>query len=363
MKKRLISTIIAATTPLALMAGCGSSSSSSSSGSSAASSSGSAAASASAASSEASSAVSVSDESADQSAQGKKVGVSLTTLGNDFVIAIGNTIKDIVESQGATCQIDSCDGDGTVQMEQVENYVTMGMDVIVVFAVNGEAMTQTCQRAMEEGVKVVSFGNEIPDGYNTFCGSVGEYELGEACAQMASEWIDKTFPDAGDGEVNVFLLGSTMSPESVARTDGQKTIENNPKVNLIYDETPDQDNRDEGRKHIENAFTVYPDIDVTIAINGTTALGVESFYMSSEHPVEDLSKAAVFTVDETEEIDAKILSSVDNDSVLRGTISLGTMDDIRANFERCIIPILNDEPYEDHYLTEAFWINPETLAE
>ncbi len=372
MKNRIITGLLTAALASSLaFTGCGSDSSAASSSASGAAASSESAAASSAGSSESTDVsaasetgkASAADTSAGSSASGKKVGLALTTLGNDFVVAIGDTIKDIVESQGATCQIDSCDGDVNVQMEQVENYVTMGMDVIVVFAVNGPAMTQTCQRAMADGVTVVSFGNEIPDGYDAFCGSVDEYGLGEACATMASEWIDENFADAGDGEVKVYLLGSSMTQEAVDRTEGQKTIENNPKVTLIYDETPDQDNRDVGRNHIENAFTVNPDIDVVIAYNGTTALGVESYYMSSDCPVDDLSRAAIFTVDETEEIDAKILSSIDNGSALRGTISLGTMDDIRANFERCITPILNDEPFEDHYLTDAFWITPESLAE
>ena len=351
MKKRMISFFTAGTlSALCLFSGCGNSSSSSASASSASSSS-------------TSSSSAVSSSSSESKAAGKKVGISLTTQGNDFVVSVGNTMKEVVEGLGASCQVDSCDGDATVQMEQVENYVTMGMDVIIVFAVNGESLTQVCQSAMDEGVTVISFANEIPDGYNTFCGSEDEEGLGEACAQMASDWIDENFPDAGDAEVNVYLLGSSQTPEASERTSGEKSIANNSKVNLIYEETPDHDNSDEGRKRIENAFSMYPDIDVVIAYNGTTALGVESFYMSSDCPVEDLSKAAIFTVDETEEIDAKILSSSNNESVLRGTISLGTLDDIRANFEECITPILNEETYEDSYTTEAFWITPESLSE
>ena len=84
--------------------------------------------------------------------------------------------------------------------------------------------------------------------------------------------------------------------------------------------------------------------------------------MSTDCPVEDLSKTAIFTVDETEEIDAKILSSENNESVLRGTISLGTLDDIFANFKDCMTNVLaGAELPEKGYVTEAFVITPETL--
>ncbi len=276
-------------------------------------------------------------------AAGKKVGFTVPTLASDFINYLSQACAAAVEELGATMQIDSCDGDVNKQIEQIENYVTMGMDCIVVFSVNGAALESAAKSAIEAGVPVMAFAMEIP-GATTNMISAEETIMGAAAGEMASEWVDKTFPDAADGEVVVYALRGSTQPEIVVRSDSMvEAIKKNPKVTVIEEECENQDDRSIARRTTENQFNANPDIDVIIACNAESALGAESFIMSADSPITDISKFGIFCVDETDEVDAKILASLNNESALRGTISMGGIPDTVADFMKGLVPILTEQ--------------------
>lgn len=115
----------------------------------------------------------------DDQATGKKVGFTVPSISNDFMLEIVDTVKEALEAEGVSCQVDSADGDVTKQIEQIENYATMGMDLIVVLPINGEALTSVCQKVMNDGIPVFAYAMEIPDGATTQMLAAEEYEMGE----------------------------------------------------------------------------------------------------------------------------------------------------------------------------------------
>ncbi len=151
-------------------------------------------------------------------AQGKKIGFTVPTLGSDFINYMTQAAKGAVEEIGCTMQIDSADGDVTKQIEQIENYVTMGMDLIIVFPINGESLGATVQNAIDQGVPVFGFAMEIPNVTSEMI-SAEESIMGTAAGDLASQWIDETFPDAAEGEVTVYVIRGSSEPEIVVRSD------------------------------------------------------------------------------------------------------------------------------------------------
>lgn len=262
-----------------------------------------------------------------ESVQGKKVGFTLISLGNDFMVSMSNGIKEALEAEGATVQVDACDGDPTKQQEQIENYTTMGMDLIIIFPVNGEAVVTAAENAEAAGVKVIAFAMDIPSEKLT-CHviSANEDTMGRACGEMASKWIDENLADKD--QVNVLMVGSTSSPELVMRSDNQEAaIKENPRCVVTRQDTPDSNSVDEGRNLAENMWLGDAQWDVVIAVNQQTAIGFNSYMMSSDGPLDDISKFAIFCVDETEEVIQNIQASKNNESCLRGTISMGAVSD------------------------------------
>ena len=273
-------------------------------------------------------------------AAGKKVGFTVPTLASDFINYLTQAVQGAFAEMDVEVQVDSCDGDVTKQIEQIENYVSMGMDAVIAFPVNGEALGVAVKNATDAGVPVFGFAMEIPNVTSEMI-SAEETVMGGACGQMASDWVDATFPDAADGEIKVAALRGSTQPELVVRSDAMcQAVAKNPKVTLIEIESENQDDQQVARRMIENEFNKTPNISVIVACNAESALGANSFVMSPDSPVADLNKFGIFGVDETTEIDENIKASINNESAIRGIISMGGIPDTIADMMKGMLPIL-----------------------
>ena len=213
---------------------------------------------------------------------------------------------------------------------------------------------------MDQGIQVLAFANAIP-GASANQVAADDKEMGTAQAELASDWIDKAFPDAGDGEVKVFVITSSNTPQAVDRSEGMLTIADiNSKVNMITSDV-DWDSPNATSSLVENTLMTDPDIKVIMTPGGTPGVMANNFVMSANSNVEDKAHFAIFTVDETEEIDAAIVASANDEAVLRGTISMGTLEDTIHDFAKAIQPYLDGGDMQQVDGT-AFKVTPESLA-
>lgn len=305
-------------------------------------------------------AMSVNAEEATGKREGLKIGMTVPAVSNDFMVALSGMLQSYLTDQGYEVQFDSADGDVTKQQNQIETDIQMGCDALVVWPVNGEGLSSTVSKAVADGIPVLAFANDIP-GCSASQIAAADSEMGEAQAELASDWINETFPDAGDGEIKVLVMTSSNTPQAVDRSEGmQKIAELNSKVNMIT-ASVDWDNPNEASSLVENNLMTNPDIKVIMTPGGTPGVMANNFVMSANSNVEDKSQFAVFTVDETEEIDAAIQASANNEAVLRGTISMGTLQDTINDFAKAIQPYLDGGEMQMVDGT-AFKLTPESFA-
>ena len=350
MKRKLISIALVLALAMALLAGCGGSAGTSSGSSAPAQSSGSSAA----------APADNSGSAASSSEGGKKIAFTVPSLANDFMVALTGALQGALEEAGCTVQIDSADGDVTKQTNQVENYAQMGFDAVIVWPVNAPGISSIVKRVGEQGIQTLAFANPI-DGATASLVSADDYGMGQAEAEMCSDWLNATFPDAGDKEIKVLFVASSSAPEAVSRSEGIQTLKDiNSKVNPIIEEI-DWNDPNSARSTIENALLVNSDVKAICAVNGTSAVAANSYVMSANSPIDDKATFAVFGVDETSEIDDAIRASVNNESVYRGTVSMGSIGDTVHDFMKCLTPFLEGGSIET-VNGEAFKITPDALG-
>jgi ABC-type sugar transport system substrate-binding protein len=295
------------------------------------------------------------------SPEGKKVGFTVPSVGNDFMKYLSEGITAALEGAGCEVSADSCEGDSTRQIEIIENYITMGMDLIIAFPLNGDSLVAVTGQAEDAGIPVVAFAMDIPnDKITTHIISADENKMGAACGQMASDWADENLADLD--KVEVLYIGSTTSPEHATRSDATEAkLKENPRLNVTRVDTPDANDTNSGRNTTENCFQGGAHYDMLVCVNATNALGADSYLMSSDSPLEDLSRFATFAVDETAEIDAAILASENNESTIRGTISMGDISDTVDVLMSSCMPILTDGNPVNIINGSALPIDAETL--
>ena len=247
--------------------------------------------------------------------------LSLQSTQNDFMAMVVSELKKKFEGGGYKFEYAAAEGSAQRQIEQIENFITMGADEIIVMAVEPTSLTDVCQKAIDQGVVIFAF-TQNTGAYTTYVGA-DEEKVGQSIVNLASKWVDKTFPDAADGSINTVIFSFAGTPEAEKRSNALKDIADmNKKVKITN--TVDMDNTTVAAQGAaENLAQTDPDTDLIICYNGGMAIGVNSYAMSPGSIVKDKSKFGVFGSELTTEITSLIELSATDESVLRGTAQLG----------------------------------------
>ena len=263
------------------------------------------------------------EETAGEDMTGKKVGFSPVMMSSEFFAGMSDDMEAYFTEQGM--EYSSADANGSVetQVQNVENFVSMGMDYIIMFAVDASAICDAAIAARDAGAFVINIGTvlEQRDAYDV-CINVDQFESGAVVAQMAAEWIEETFPDAEDGSIEVSILEERDSEDAIRRSDGLHEIENlcsKAKVTYVAEQTI-SDGATKAQELTEMLFLNNPDVKCIITYGTDMAQGSDEIALGK---VENKDEFAIFTVDTPEFIRGKIKESQDNTSLIRGTVMLG----------------------------------------
>ena len=85
----------------------------------------------------------------------KSVGFVTFGLGGDFFQQLADTFVEKFEAEGWEASYADGQFDPTTQIEACENYIAMGVDVLVCWSVAPEAMDSVVESCKEKGIKLV----------------------------------------------------------------------------------------------------------------------------------------------------------------------------------------------------------------
>lgn len=151
------------------------------------------------------------------------------SLGNasDYYIGtmVGENVKAAFEEAGAKVQVVDGGDDVTNQINQIQNAVTSGADIVYIFPVgDGSTYYDVLQTARKAGTKTIMSNNYAGEGgADVYVGS-DEFQMGVMMSAMVSEWADEVYPDAGAGEVEVLIAESTFNENCIKRCLGMRLV-------------------------------------------------------------------------------------------------------------------------------------------
>ena len=259
-----------------------------------------------------------------------KVGLSMGTLQTDFTIKLATEIENAADGyDNVELTTISADGDANKQAMNIDNFVTMGMDAILVYPVEPEVCADAMKRAREAGIYVVIV-DQIPEDRDSFdIGiSVSMHDLGVGVCEMASDWIDVTFPDAENGSVKCATIGVWATEQFAERCDVFNEIANyNSKAVLVdsYD-VGIANFMTETAQDVEILLQKHPDINVIMCFTDAQAvIAEEAIEKNKEIYGLDTEKIGIFTVDHSTASFELLAKSADKESCLLGitTTNLG----------------------------------------
>lgn len=135
------------------------------------------------------------------------IGIAMPTQSAERWIADGDNMVKTLEDLGYKTDLQYAEDIVENQVSQIENMITKGVNVLVIAAVDGSALTDVLKKANEAGIKVVAYdrllmNSEFVDYYATF----DNYSVGVLEAEYIIKKLDL---DNVDGPFNIELFGGS----------------------------------------------------------------------------------------------------------------------------------------------------------
>jgi len=109
------------------------------------------------------------------------IGVSMPTQTSERWIADGNNVKEQLEGEGYTVDLQYANDDIPTQSQQVDQMITEGADILVVAAIDGTALSGQLENAAANNIPVISYDRLIRDTENVdFYVTFDNFEVGVA---------------------------------------------------------------------------------------------------------------------------------------------------------------------------------------
>ena len=141
---------------------------------------------------------------------------------NPFLSNLTKSVGEYFAPDDVEVLVADAQGDATKQVSQIENFTTMGVDAVIVMAIDPKGVTSVIEDAQKAGVKVMVAGGDT-GSYDAIM-HTDQKAMGAMIAQMACDFIAATFPDAADGSVEVGIIENRDTPEANQRSDGMATV-------------------------------------------------------------------------------------------------------------------------------------------
>lgn len=284
------------------------------------------------------------------------IAVCLPALDNPLMLGFSDNFKKTFGDK-YDIQVASADGNANTQATQVQNFAAMNVKFMFVMAVESSSLVPNLIAARQAGIIVLVAGGDPhnADAYDSVM-MMNQYLAGWYEAYMAKQWVDKTYPDAADGSIETAILVSSLNPEAIDRSNGEKMIaepymkdvsgkyvdpsgkvvdEANRVANPAYSskvkvvQTVDAEMFQAGQTAMQNILTTHPNVRLVLAYAGDGGMGASQAIVDEYNKgagvsvIDDLNKVAVFGVGMIGAEGPAVLDSGTNKTVFRGTIRFG----------------------------------------
>ena len=257
--------------------------------------------------------------------EGVMVGYCPPTLTDPWLALIASKLREYTEAVGMTFLATEGNANIQTQIQQFENFIAMGCDIIIAQPVNLAAYQRVIEEARSRGVKVVFWADDPAFDVEACYLSVNSIQ-GAMAGEMAKKWADETFPDAGPGSIKVAWLTTQMDSRPTARERCEAMI-NTVLADERFVQVFRKDNLNDtpsALNAMNECLALHKDVNVILAFADAMAMGANSAVMADKSL--DYSKIAIFAGDATDEGKALIDQSAANESVFRGSVISGEGD-------------------------------------
>lgn len=290
------------------------------------------------------------------------IGVCMQNMSSSIAELESAALTETFEALGYEVQVVSADDSVSNQVQQIQNFILMDAEMLVVLPCEIETLEDTLLEAREAGIKVVISGGTgtiSEDAYDAVSAD-DEYMIGMYVASVAKTWVEEHMDS--DGDWHVAFLSSTISDDAKSRCAGEAQIlepwlknEAGEYVNLmgevvseaerienpvycemiagrvtnLADCTTEMDISGDNRSVAAGVLTDDPNVRVIIAYNSLVSTAGSQYIMDT-YPEDEQDEFAFFSGgvmgDEYEYLIGAVSETSGTKSVFRGACQFGGGD-------------------------------------
>ncbi len=187
------------------------------------------------------------------------VGVAFETLQTEYWVAGFDAIKSELEKRDIKVLEAIADGDANRQLEQVKNFVTRGVDGIIMVPKDARTCIPAIKAANEAGIPIVLF-NRIADRTDdaTFVGvQADNFKLARGTVEFMVGEARKT----ATKHKAMIILGDLGDLNAIGRRDGfEAAVKGNEDIIEVVARAPSEWNQEKAHAGVVNALQANPDI-------------------------------------------------------------------------------------------------------
>lgn len=281
MKRKLVSAVLSVAMVATLLAGCGSDPTTNTASSDAAETE--------EATDDAAAEETTDDAAAEETASaGGKVGIAMPTKSLERWNRDGSYLEEQFKAAGYEVEVTYSDNDTEQQNNDIQNLIADGVDILIVAAIDGEALSSTLDEAASQGIPVISYDRLIMNTEAiSYYVSFDNYTVGKLQGEYIESTLDLanagdkvytmeiTAGDPADNNAGFFYQGAmdVLNPYIEAGT-----------INVVSGQTEFEEvataawSTDTALDRMQNLLASYyadgTQLDIALCSNDSTALGV-----------------------------------------------------------------------------------------
>ncbi|MGY3670832.1 multiple monosaccharide ABC transporter substrate-binding protein (plasmid) [Marinovum sp. KMM 9989] len=136
------------------------------------------------------------------------IGIAMPTKSSARWISDGESMVEQFEAAGYTADLQYAEDDIPNQLNQIENMITKGVDVLVIAAIDGTTLSNALENAHFAGIKTIAYDRLIRDSeYVDYYATFDNFKVGVQQATSLVDGMKQRFPDTSP--LNVELFGGS----------------------------------------------------------------------------------------------------------------------------------------------------------
>ncbi|MDK2807851.1 MAG: ribose transport system substrate-binding protein [Clostridiales bacterium] len=226
-----------------------------------------------------------------------KVGITIQSLENSYWAGVFGEVEKLLKEKGWDYTILACNDNSATQIQQIENFITNQVDLIMVHPSDPNAIEDYLKEARDAGIKVMCWDDAMTNTDLNWI--LDNTKLGYAIGQEAADFINEHY--TADKVAEVAIMNYPQTPILLERETGiLNALEENAKGKYkVVAQQPALDAQT-ALTNMETILQANPDTKIVCSIGAGGDIGAnEAFMTEMEGNIPD--DMGIFSADATQQ--------------------------------------------------------------